>query len=378
MSASEKPKLVFLVSSLGVGGSETKVVKLANSFAQLEEQVEVAYLNSPDTLVNSFDPRVSVTCLHRKGKYSPAALQRFGRSIAGKNVVIVAVYLYPLLYALPARRFWASRPSRVVCLINTSEFLDEERWHGWVFAPFLRGCDRLIYGCESQLQTWSEKFRLPPDKSDYIYNGVDETRFAPAEAARASVDLRKDLEIPTGALVIGSVGRLAAEKDFQLLVRLLRILRDAGTDAYLILVGEGPEQSRLTELARTLGVSTQLRFLGLLDDVRPAVSAMDIFVLPSRAVETFSNAALEAMAMAKPVVLSDIGGASEMIIDGESGLLFPSGDLGLLSEHVRRLSGSEDLRKSIGIEARKRVLGAFRYSDMVDHYRREFFSWNEK
>ena len=168
------------------------------------------------------------------------------------------------------------------------------------------------------------------------------------------------------------------EKNFQLLVRLLNVLKAGGIEAYLLLVGEGPEEARLKQLANTLGVSKSVRYLGLLDDIRPVMLAMDIFILPSRAVETFSNAALEAMAMGKPVVLSNIGGASEMIVHGTSGMLFPSGDLDLLADHVRRLSTSEALRNSLGLEARERVVANFRYSAMLEFYRRELLDWNNR
>jgi len=377
MDVCERPTIIFLISSLGVGGSETKVVKLANSFAKAGEKVEVFYLNPPDTLAESFDARISVSCLQRRGKYSLSALYRFGRSISGRNVVIVAVYLYPLLYALPARRLWASKSSRVVCLINTTDLPDDDRWHGRIFAPFLRMCDCLIYGCKSQQFLWSAKYGLPLGKSTYIYNGVDETRFAPADDCRTAFVTREELNIPANSFVLGGVGRLAAEKDFQLLVRLLSVLKADGIEAYLILVGEGPEEVRLKQLAETLGVSKSVRFLGLLIDIRPVMLAMDVFILPSRAVETFSNAALEAMAMAKPVVLSNIGGASEMVVSGISGMLFPSGDLDLLVDHVCRLSKSEVLRKSFGLEARNRVIASFKYSEMFESYRHVLFGWNE-
>ena len=346
-------------------------MKLANSFAKAGENVEVAYLNAPDTLERSFDARIPVLNLRRRGKYSLGALYRFGRSIRGKNVVIVAVYLYPLLYAIPAKSFWANRSSRVMCLINTTDLLGGDRWHGRLFAPFLRKCDRLIYGCKSQQVMWSEKYGLHLDYSTYIYNGVDETKFSPTDDRSAAVASRQELGIPSNGLVLGSVGRLAPEKDFQLLVRLLSVLKTDGIEAYLVLAGEGPEEDRLNGLAKKLDVFANVRFLGLQDDIRSVLAMMDIFILPSRAVETFSNAALEAMAMEKPVVLSDIGGASEMIVHGTSGLIFPIGDLDLLADHVRRLSASEALRKAFGLAARERVIADFTYSDMFEFYRRE-------
>ncbi len=94
---------------------------------------------------------------------------------------------------------------------------------------------------------------------------------------------------------------------------------------------------------------------------------MDVFILPSSA-EIFSNAALEAMAMARAVVLSDIGGAAEMVQHGKSGMLFPTGDIDTLASILADLHASPEMRRSLGIAARRRVLELFRFADMVSRY----------
>jgi glycosyltransferase involved in cell wall biosynthesis len=107
---------------------------------------------------------------------------------------------------------------------------------------------------------------------------------------------------------------------------------------------------------------------GTLDDVRPALELMDVFVLPSVAVETFSNAALEAMAMEKPVVLSDLGGAREMIVDGSSGYICRRGDLESLTVQLSRLACDKNERHRLGQNARKRVAEEFSLSGMVGSF----------
>lgn len=136
-----------------------------------------------------------------------------------------------------------------------------------------------------------------------------------------------------------------------------------------MIVGIGRERESLERLAVDEGIAERIRFAGLLDDPRPALSIMDVFVLPSSAVETFSNAALEAMAMGRATVLSDIGGASEMIEHGKSGMLFPIGDLDALSEILTRLYDSGEMRQALGTAARERAVTSFGFSEMVDQYR---------
>ena len=96
---------------------------------------------------------------------------------------------------------------------------------------------------------------------------------------------------------------------------------------------------------------------------------MDIFVLPSSKIETFSNSALEAMAMGRAVVLSDIGGAAEMIENETSGLLFPIGDLDRLTDILNHLYCSDELRKQLGSAARERCVESFGFENMVEQYR---------
>jgi glycosyltransferase involved in cell wall biosynthesis len=107
---------------------------------------------------------------------------------------------------------------------------------------------------------------------------------------------------------------------------------------------------------------------GNVSDVRPVIAAMDVFVLPSLA-ETFSNAALEAMAMRVPVVLSKVGGATEMVRDGIDGyIVAPDRLTEELPQLLSRLAGDRTLRLSAGERARRRVEESFSFDAMVDNY----------
>jgi glycosyltransferase involved in cell wall biosynthesis len=106
-----------------------------------------------------------------------------------------------------------------------------------------------------------------------------------------------------------------------------------------------------------------------LADVRPVLAILDVFVLPSLYIETFSNAALEAMAMGTPVVLSRIGGAAEMVRDGEEGYLLEPHDLALrLPDLLERLARDPQLRERMSANARSRVERKFGFQNMVARY----------
>jgi glycosyltransferase involved in cell wall biosynthesis len=283
--------------------------------------------------------------------------------------VVVAVNLYPLLYVVPAAWCRRSGHVQVVGLVNTAELVGRERRFEAIYAPLLRSCDQIVFGCAGQRDLWVDKYGLSLERSQVIYNGVDTDLFNPDWTDELGQAMRLQLGIPGDAVVVGSVGRLDPEKSFDLLLAAVARLYARGRDVYLMVVGEGNERGRLEHLARDLGVEGRVKLVGLLHDVRPAISAMDIFALPSTAVETFSNAALEAMAMARAVVLSRMGGAAEMVEHGKSGMLFPVGDGTALTKILENLSESADLRRSLGLAARQRVEASFRFRDMVSQYK---------
>jgi glycosyltransferase involved in cell wall biosynthesis len=258
---------------------------------------------------------------------------------------------------------------KAIGLINTSESIGKERLVENLYVLFLKQCDRIIFGCEDQRRVWVEKHKLSRDRSQVIYNGVDSTFYSPDCVVEESELLRRKLGIPDDAKIIGSVGRFRTEKSFDHLIMALAKLNRTGRESYGLLVGQGEEEQRLRQLAIEEGVGDKVIFLGIQRDVRAALSIMDVFVLPSSAVETFSNAALEAMAMARPVVLSDIGGAAEMIERGTSGMLFPVGNIDALVTILISLHDSTEARQALGSAARERVVQLYGFSDFVDQYK---------
>lgn len=360
--------MLFVLNSLSVGGTETKVIKIANAIARSGVSVELAYLNPPETLLDQIDSSIPITNLSRRGKYSILALRRLSAAVKREQKLVVAVNQYPLLYVIPVVKWWNSRNVAVAGLINASESIGKERLFEKLYAQFLKQCDRIIFGCESQLRDWVEKHRLTRARSQVIYNGVDCAFYSPTCAVEEAELLRRKLEIPDDATIIGTVGRFRPEKSFDHLIMALARLNRSGRESYGLLVGQGQEQERLQKLAVEERIADKVRFLGLQRDVRPALTIMDIFVLPS-STETFSNATLEAMAMARAVVLSEVGGAVEMIENGKSGMLFPAGNVDALSEIIAGLHDSSEMRRELGSAARKRAERLFAFSRMVSQYR---------
>jgi glycosyltransferase involved in cell wall biosynthesis len=150
------------------------------------------------------------------------------------------------------------------------------------------------------------------------------------------------------------------------LVDAIARLRAQGVPARALIIGDGPMRAAVEARARARGVDHEVVFCGFQHDVRPYVAACDVMVLCSLT-EAFSLAALEAMALGRPVVHAQVGGAAEMILPGRNGYLFPAGDTGALTGKLGLLA-ERAVSRSMGANARQVVQARFSETAMVDRY----------
>jgi glycosyltransferase involved in cell wall biosynthesis len=366
-----EPALILL-PTLGVGGSETKFVRLATALGEAGAPVHLAYFNPPTTLREEIGAQVPILDLERRGKYSLKSLRRLRDYIIDRNIrTLVAVNFYPLAYALPVRALRLPHRPRIIASINTTHITDRrERMFMTLYRPLLRRVDRVVYGCRQQEAHWGHAHGLEPARAAVIYNGVDCEHFDPRRDAPGVADCRRRHGIHDDAPVIVCVGQLRPEKAQRLLVEALaRLQQRHGLAPHLLLVGDGPERESIERLASGLGLAQRVHLAGALADVRPCLRAADVFALSSLS-ETFSNAALEAGAMSLPVVMSDTGGAAEMFPDEQSGgVVYATGDIDALAASLAALLRDPPRCRRMGEQARRTVCGRFSREQMVADWR---------
>jgi glycosyltransferase involved in cell wall biosynthesis len=364
----KRSDVMFVLASLGVGGSERKIARMANRLKDDEVQVTLACLNGPYTLESTVRRDVPLHKIERRGKFSFSAVWRLRRLLLQERpATVIAVNLYQALYVACATSLLSHRP-RTVALVNTSTFRAgvRKRLYQMVLSRF----DLTVHGSQAQRRHWVDDKRRAHDNSIVIYNGVDSAHFEPVIAHEAAKRLRAQLGVSPQALLIGTVGQLRHEKNQEVLLTTLRHLRVARVDVHLVIAGDGPLRDFLSRRAVELEVADRVSFVGELDDVRPVLTALDVFVLPSTEVESFSNAALEAMAIGRPVILSDIGGAREMIDDGVEGYVVSRTELAArLPALIAALYADRRKRQQMGNAARLRAETRFSVGAMVAAYR---------
>jgi glycosyltransferase involved in cell wall biosynthesis/ribosomal protein S18 acetylase RimI-like enzyme len=286
----------------------------------------------------------------------PGVLGRIAARLAGVPLVVNTVHG---LYATPTDRLRKRAP------VLTLEWLAG------------RCSDLELYQSEEDLR-WARRLRLArKGRSHLLGNGTDTGHFDPARvpAARAAA-LRRELGLPADALVVGAVGRLVVEKGYRELFAAARVVRQADPRVRFLAVGapdlEKADAIGEAELARA---ASDVLVTGWRDDVRDLLAVTDVFVLASWR-EGMPRSAIEAAAMGKALVLTDIRGCREVARHGREALLVPPRDPAALARAVARLAADPALRRRLGEAARARALERFSEAQVAErvvaHYERLF------
>ncbi len=370
--SSLKTNVLCLVSSLCVGGAEKHTVTLVNLLNPRLFNVHLGYLKPVEALRSQVKEELEerTFCLRVAKRIDFAAVSRLRKFIDLHEIeVIVATHEYPALYALMARRGARCIPKLIEVFHATGYLGFKSRLLMQLYRPVFKRCDLLVYVSERQREYWRRR-GFAAKRDMVIHNGVDLERFRDRSDSVQRAELRKQCGFSADDLLIGICAALRPEKAHGDLLLALSLLRERGIPAKVLIVGDGPERSAIEQQLAELNLAACVFITGFKDDVRPYLAICDVIVLASHAIETFSIAALEAMAMGKPLVLTRIGGAEEQVIDGRNGFLYEPGDIESLSDKLAALQ-PEPLRKAMGMASRERVEALFSEERMMEQFERQ-------
>ena len=362
------PRLMFVTGSLRYGGAERHSITLVNRLAERGHECHAVYVKSGAEQLERMQPRdgAGARCLDAASYFDVAALRRFAHHIARiKPAAIVAANPYALMYAALALRLARHRAALAVTFHSNRLLGWKERLQMLAYRLLFWSADCAIFVCENQRRYWMRR-AVFARRNEVIYNGVDTDEFKDGRPAGEVARQRAALGFRESDYVIGICAVLRPEKNHLQLVDAIARLRAHGVPARALIIGDGPMRAAIEARARARGVDHEVVFCGFQHDVRPFVAACDVMVLCSFT-EAFSLAALEAMALGKPVVHSDVGGAAEMILPGRNGYLFPAGDAGALAGKLGLLA-ERAVSRSMGVNARQVVQAHFSEKAMVDRY----------
>jgi glycosyltransferase involved in cell wall biosynthesis len=220
----------------------------------------------------------------------------------------------------------------------------------------VRSVDCYIGVSHDVVKRLGETLGLPARKLRMVHNGVPLDRFE----VTADTTLRASLAGDTTRPIILTIGRLVPQKGHRHLLEAATLVRDA----VFVFAGEGPDRGLLEAQSRDLGLGRRVIFLGHRLDIPELLACSDLMVLPSL-FEGLPLSVLEAMAAAKPVIASDVGGTNETIVSERTGLLVPPADPAALAAAIRRLLSDRKLAEQLATAGKARVREEFSAARMV-------------
>jgi glycosyltransferase involved in cell wall biosynthesis len=244
-----------------------------------------------------------------------------------------------------------------------TEHNKQERYHLLTRQLNLRtlAWNRHVIACSDDvLESINRHISLPGTRLQSIQNGVNTERFSRTALVRD----RGGLGLPPDKLIIGTVCVFRTQKRLQHWLTLAGRLYAENKNLHFAIVGDGPEEDRLREQVTRQGMDDVISFPGRIQEVRPWLAAMDIYLMTSE-FEGLPIAMLEAMSAELPVVATRAGGIGEVITDGRNGFLAEVNQWEALEAPLRRLIDEADLRKRIGAAGRQRVVDEFSVRRMV-------------
>ena len=344
MNLNNPVPVLLTVRELNTGGIEHDVTKIAIHIDRSRFEPHVACYQAGGIRFEELRlAGVPILHLPVSSLKSPSAFLaaiRMRRYIREHRIRLAHAYDASAVFVAPLAR--ALRvPAVLSSLLGNRNLLDERtrrqvRWTDKIV-------DTVVVNCEAMRRHMIDDEHVTSDRIQLCYNGVDTTEFYPAATP-------KPAPIAGASLVIGTVCVLRPEKALHLLQEAFARVRHLKPGMKLLIVGSGPELSKLEANSRRLGIQDDCKFVPATKAVPQYLRACDIFVLCSYS-EAFSNGLLEAMACGCGVVGSRVGGTPELIGNDERGLLFRSGDAGDLAAKLTVLIESESLRHQFGARA---------------------------
>jgi glycosyltransferase involved in cell wall biosynthesis len=298
---------------------------------------------------------IEVTSLHLKRIYDPKAIATLlptTRLLKRKRFDAALVYLFAAhIYGTIAARL-AGIPVVISCRRQCGFWLKRR----YIAARHLANSfvTRTVANSEPVACFVCGTEGLPLDTIEIIPNGVDMERFIPGRDA-ASRRWRNRCDAGEADCVVGIVASLKPVKRHDLFLRAAALAAREIAEVRFLIVGEGPLRQEYERLAHELGIDNRVTFAGGVDDVAPALRAMDVFVLASDS-EGMSNALLEAMSTGLACAASEVGGNREIIEEDVTGRLFAAGDGDELARIIIGLAGDKHTRRRLGEAARAKVV----------------------
>jgi glycosyltransferase involved in cell wall biosynthesis len=361
-------KIVFVIHGLPMGGAEKFLITLSNHLYHRSFSPNIILLSNDDQLISELDPLIPVYRVLKKSRYDLTVSKRITQLIDAIDPhVVMCINTYSLFLTCLGQLF-KHKQKIILSPHSTIPFSRYNYFQNLIYFRVLHQSDCILYLCEAQRTFLKNLYGLSKHHSNVVYNGIDTNYFNPDLFNDISEKkLRSTYGVMDKDKVIIQVARLQKEKcHADAIMALVHLNTDKKMPGvHLLIVGSGNTDyiSNLKSIVQKEKLDKYVHFVGNQSDVRPFLMIADLFTLTSES-ETFSIAALEAMSFGLPVVITDVGGAKEMVVSGLNGsLVKPHNVLELAKAWKNILDMNLDSKK-----IRDHVVKKFSIHRMVDRY----------
>ncbi|MEI7833401.1 MAG: glycosyltransferase family 4 protein [bacterium] len=333
-------RILEMITPSRIGGAETHVARLVRDLRAVGDEVTVFSPAGRPFTGYLQEQELQPVSWRTSGKIDPISIYRTVKLIRQQNIEVVHTHLTSATF-IGAQ---AARITGIPCVATL---------HGFTDAFWYRLPPRLI-AVSQAVKAHFVAQGIPESRITVLHNGINLAEYLPCPLEEAKIAIGQSPDGP----IVGVFGRLAPEKGQDVaLDALVQVVR-AIPDVRLLIVGEGRCHTDLFAQAERLGIGANVEFCGFHADPRPLMRACDVVLVPSRK-EGFGLAAIEAMALARPVVATRVGGLPEVVADGTTGTLVPPESPAALAAAIVELLQNPARATAMGQAGNIRVAGNF-------------------
>jgi glycosyltransferase involved in cell wall biosynthesis len=359
-STDQPLRVLFLTTSMPIGGAETLLVNLVRRLDRRRFAPEIVCLKEKGPLGEELAAEMPVHSGLLASKYDLAILPRLWKLMRHPQADAV------ITVGAGDKMFWGRLAAKLAGVPVVASALHSTGWPdgvGRLNRLLTRWTDAFIGVADAHARHLVEGEGFPAEKVHTIYNGVDCERFAPQDATA----VRQELGITDDAPIVGILAALRPEKNHELFLQGARKILDQVPATQFLIIGDGPRRQELEAVAANLGVAESTHFLGSRSDIPALLAACDVVALTSHN-EAAPVSILEALSTGVPVVSANVGSVKETVIAEETGRLFPPGDVAAYAQNVIELLANPTARRCMGAEGRRRVMARWSLQAMVRGY----------
>ncbi|MBU0468557.1 MAG: glycosyltransferase [Candidatus Omnitrophica bacterium] len=344
--------ITHLIPTLGIGGAEKVVLNICKNYDKEKYAITVIYWLDHKELLNDFkETGVKVIKLDFKNTISLKTVYKVCKILKTHSTDILHTHFFDA----DLIGFFASLITRVPLIINIHSYpFPVERKHSFRYKILSLFVKKVLCVSETVKIHVLKETNIKPDLIEVIHNGIELCPENEKKDTQDITDAKNSFRISRDNIIIGNISRLIADKGQKFLIQAIPLVLKQYPNLKVIIVGDGPLKSDLSELTKKLSLENIVIFTGTMTNIATLLNIFDIFVFP-----TFNEAlgltVLEAMAAAKPIIATNDAAIPELIKHNEEGLLVSPGNPKEIANALIFMIENPEKAKEFGLKAKEKV-----------------------